>query len=372
MSETDNLFRIKVIGVGGGGSNAVNRMIDRRIDGVDFAVVNTDIQALNASMAPEKVQIGERLTRGLGAGSDPAIGKLAAEESTLKLAEMLGGYNMLFLVAGFGGGTGTGATPVIAKIARDMNIMTIAVVTKPFNFEGATRFKKAKEGVKSLRESVNTVIVIPNDRLLEFTSQETSIADAFNMIDDILGNAIESVSRLLARKGLINLDFADVRSILSEKGGTLLGYGDSEGGNKEVCAIEAALKSPLLERKGIIGARGILINFTGGKDLSLHQINSAVGLVSELVHKEANIIFGASIDEGMTGRALVTIIATGLDLAYDVELYEEKEKLEGEKEPKQTMINFTTNERGIFSKLDSSPFNGVDLDIPTFLRRKKN
>jgi cell division protein FtsZ len=369
---SDKMFRIKVMGVGGGGSNAVNRMIEKGIEGVDFASINTDIQSLTVSRAPEKVQIGERLTRGLGAGSDPAVGSRAAEESTGRIADSLAGYNLLFLVAGFGGGTGTGATPVIAKIARDMNIMTIAVVTKPFNFEGATRFNKAKNGLKTLREAVDTVIVVPNDRLLEFTTQETSIKDAFHMIDDILGNGIESISSLLLKPGLINLDFADIRSVLTEKGGTLLGYGDGEGKNKEIAAIEAALKSPLLERKGIIGARGVLINYSGGRDLSLHEINSAVGLVSELVHKEANIIFGAHIDEHLTGRAVVTIIATGLDLAYDVELYEEEKKLSVEEKPVQTVINFTTNERGQFAKMDSTLHNGIDLDIPTFLRKKRN
>lgn len=365
-------LRIKVMGVGGGGSNAVNRMVEKDLAGVSFAVLNTDAQSLRNSRVAEKIQLGERLTKGMGAGSDPDVGMRAAEESTLSIAGALGGVDLLFIVAGFGGGTGTGATPVIAKIAKDMNIMTIAVVTRPFSFEGTQRFKQAKSGLKMLRDAVDTVIVIPNDRLLEFTNQETSVKDAFHMIDDILGNAIESISALLLRPGHINLDFADIKAILSIKGGTLLGYGEGSSVKKEISAVQAALKSPLLEKKGIIGAKGILINFIGGTDLSLHEINSAVGLVSELVHKEANIIFGFSLDERYTGKAVVTIIATGLDLAYDIEYIVEGDKeasADGKRE--QLVIDFVANERGQFQKMEPSFHNGIDLDIPTFLRKKK-
>ncbi len=372
--ENMNFVKIRVMGVGGGGSNAVNRMLQTRLKGVDFLAVNTDLQALRMSAAPERLQIGEKLTKGLGAGSNPEVGAKAAQESVDQISEALKGTDILFLTAGFGGGTGTGATPVIAKIARDMEILTIAVITKPFTFEGSRRALQAYEGIKVLRESCDTIICIPNDRLLEYTTVETSLLSAFHLIDDILSQSIQSISNLLIKPGLINLDFADVRTILAEKGGTLLGFGEGTGRNKAVLAAEAALRSPLFERKGVQGAKGILLSVMGGPDLSLHEVNQAVSLIHEIAHQDAHIIFGATIDTEYHDRALVTVIATGLeieDAAPVVRVMKPPITEMKEVKHEQTVIKFSQNDRGQFSKMEGTIINGEDLDIPTFIRRRK-
>ncbi len=369
--ENMNFVKIRVIGVGGGGSNAVNRMLQTRLKGVDFLAVNTDLQALRMSSAPERLQIGEKLTKGLGAGSNPETGKKAAIESTEQIAQAIKGTDILFLTAGFGGGTGTGATPVIAKIARDMDILTIAVITKPFTFEGSKRALQAYEGTKILRENCDTIICIPNDRLLEYTTAETSLLSAFHLIDDILSQSIQSISNLLIKPGLINLDFADVRTVLAEKGGTLLGFGEGTGRNKAVLAAEAALRSPLFEKKGVQGARGILLSVMGGADLTLHEVNQAVSLIHEIAHDEAHIIFGATIDPEYHDRALVTLIATGLEIEDTAPVIKVLRPVVPEIKHEQTVIKFNHNDRGQFAKMEGTIVNGEDLDVPTFIRRRR-
>ncbi len=369
--ENMNFVKIRVMGVGGGGSNAVNRMVQTRLKGVDFIAANTDLQALRMSAAPERMQIGEKLTKGLGAGSNPEVGGKAAIESTEQIAEAIKGTDILFLTAGFGGGTGTGATPVIAKIAKDMDILTIAVITKPFTFEGSKRAMQAYEGIKALRESCDTIICIPNDRLLEYTTAETSLLSAFHLIDDILSQSIQSISNLLIKPGLINLDFADVRTILGEKGGTLLGFGEGTGRNKAVLAAEAALRSPLFEKKGVKGAKGILLSMMGGPDLSLHEVNQAVSLIHEIASPDAHIIFGATIDPEYHERALVTLIATGLEVEDTLPVVKVLKPAIPEIKHEQTVIKFNQNDRGQFSKMEGTIVNGEDLDIPTFIRRRR-
>ncbi len=369
--ENMNFVKIRVMGVGGGGSNAVNRMVQTRLKGVDFIAANTDLQALRMSAAPERMQIGEKLTKGLGAGSNPDVGKRAALESTEQIAEAIKGTDIHCLTAGFGGVTGTGATPMIAKIARDMDILTIAVITKPFTFEGSRRALQAFEGIKVLRESCDTIICIPNDRLLEYTTAETSLLSAFHLIDDILSQSIQSISNLLIKPGLINLDFADVRTILGEKGGTLLGFGEGTGRNKAVLAAEAALRSPLFERKGVQGAKGILLSVMGGPDLSLHEVNQAVSLIHEIAHQDAHIIFGATIDAEYHDRALVTLIATGLEVDNAAPVVKVMKPPSLEVKHEQTMIAFNHNDRGQFAKMEGTIVNGEDLDIPTFIRRRR-
>lgn len=369
--ENMNFVKIRVMGIGGGGSNAVNRMVQTRLKGVDFIAVNTDLQALRMSAAPERMQIGEKLTKGLGAGSNPEVGKNAAIESTEQIAEALKGTDILFLTAGFGGGTGTGATPAIAKIARDMDILTIAVITKPFTFEGSRRALQAFEGIKTLRENCDTIICIPNDRLLEYTTAETSLLSAFHLIDDILSQSIQSVSNLLIKPGLINLDFADVRTILAEKGGTLLGFGEGAGRNKATLAAEAALRSPLFEKKGVKGAKGVLLSVMGGPDLSLHEVNQAVSMIHDIADPDAHIIFGATIDSEYHDRALVTVIATGLEVDDSAPVVKVLKPAVPEVKHEQTTIKFNQNDRGQFAKMEGTIINGEDLDIPTFIRRRR-
>jgi cell division protein FtsZ len=305
--------RIKVVGVGGGGSNAVHRMVTAGLDGVEFIVANTDLQSLRLNPAHSKLQIGAKLTKGLGAGADPNVGRQAALEDTEKLIEALDGADMVFVTTGLGGGTGTGAAPVIASLASELGALTIAVVTKPFKFEGRKRAIQAERGLEELRECVDTVITIPNERLLATITRTTSLTDAFATADDVLRQAIQGISDLILVPGLINLDFADVKTIMSGMGLAIMGTGHAEGEERAMIAANAAISSPLLEDASVKGARGVIINVTGGSDLSLIEVSEASAVIQEAAHEEANIIFGAVVDPRMDGQVKITVIATGFD-----------------------------------------------------------
>ena len=305
--------KIKVIGVGGGGSNAVNRMVAVGLGGVEFIVANTDVQALDQSQASVKIQIGQKLTKGLGAGADPNIGRQAALEDTEAIIQALSGADMVFVTTGLGGGTGTGAAPVIASLASELGALTIAVVTKPFRFEGKRRAMHAEAGLEALRECVDTVITIPNERLLSIIDRHTSLTDSFSLADDVLRQAIQGISDLILVPGLINLDFSDVKTIMSGMGVAMMGTGTAEGDNRAMQAAQKAIASPLLEDGSVNGARGVIINVTGGPDLSLMEVNEASCVIQEAAHEDANIIFGAVVDPGLTGKVKITVIATGFD-----------------------------------------------------------
>jgi cell division protein FtsZ len=307
--------KIKVIGLGGGGGNAVNRMIEHGVQGVEFIAVNTDLQALNSNRARTKIQIGNQLTKGLGSGGRPEVGKQAAMEDTERLLEILEGADMVFLTTGLGGGTGTGATPIIANIAAELDILVIAIVTLPFAFEGRVRAKQAEEGLKELKSAVDTVIAIPNERLLQTVNLNTSIQDAFRLADDILRQAAQGISDLITKPGLINLDFADVKSVMKGMGMAFMGTGLASGENRALEAAEKAISSPLLIDTSIEGAHGVLINITGGKTMTLHEVSKASQLIHSLADPDANIIFGTVIDESMKDTVKVTVIATGFDQA---------------------------------------------------------
>ena len=311
--ETRTGARIKVVGVGGGGSNAVNRMVLAGLDGVEFIVANTDMQALRLNAAPHKIQIGSKLTKGLGAGADPNVGRQAALEDTEKLIEALDGADMVFVTTGLGGGTGTGAAPVLASLASELGALTIAVVTKPFKFEGRKRQAQAERGLEELRECVDTVITIPNERLLSTIGRSTSLNDAFTNADDVLRQAIQGISDLILVPGMINLDFADVKTIMAGMGFAIMGTGMAEGDNRAIMAANAAISSPLLEDASVKGARGVIINVTGGPDLSLIEVSEASAIIQEAAHDEANIIFGAVVDPRMEGKVKITVIATGFE-----------------------------------------------------------
>ena len=302
---------IRVVGVGGGGLNAVNRMMDAGIAQVDFIAVNTDMQQLNLSDAPVKIHIGEELTQGLGSGADPETGRMAAEEAYDQVRSALRGSDMVFVTAGEGGGTGTGAAPVVAKIARDLGALTVGIVTTPFRFEGTKRRQSADSGVEALRAACDTVIVIPNDRLLEVLDRTTSMVDAFKVADDVLRQGVQGICDLITMPGLINLDFADVRTIMSDAGSALMGIGYSESANRAREAAERALKSPLIDTE-IVGAKGILLSIAGGEDLTLLEVNEAAEVVRGAATDDTNIIFGATVDERLNGQVWVTVIATGL------------------------------------------------------------
>ncbi|WP_044642486.1 cell division protein FtsZ [Risungbinella massiliensis] len=369
--ELEQIAQIKVIGVGGGGSNAVNRMIDAGVQGVEFIAVNTDAQALNRSKAPIKLQIGEKLTRGLGAGAKPDVGKKAAEESREQLENVLRGADMVFVTAGMGGGTGTGAAPEIAAIARELGSLTVGVVTRPFNFEGRKRSIQADSGVAALKENVDTLIVIPNDKLLEIVEKNTPIMEAFREADNVLRQGVQGISDLIAVPGLINLDFADVKTIMTERGSALMGIGLATGENRAAEAARKAICSPLLETS-INGARGVLMNITGGNNLSLYEVNEAADIVMQASHPEVNMIFGAVINESLKDEIQVTVIATGFDGQKN------KEEMEAgllnsqtnEKKGKPLFgIDPTTNP--IKEKKSGSKILDVDnYDIPTFLRNQ--
>jgi cell division protein FtsZ len=310
--ELDNFARIRVVGVGGGGSNAVNRMIEAGVAGVDFIAINTDSQALLMSDAPTRVHIGEKSTRGLGAGGNPEQGEKAADESVEDLYEVLKDSDMVFVTAGMGGGTGTGAAPIVARVAKEHGALTIGVVTRPFMFEGTQRSKIAEQGLEQLKEHVDTLIVIPNDRLLELTDKRVSLNESFRMADDVLRQGIQGISELITVPGLINLDFADVRAIMSQGGAALMAVGVGEGEDRARIAAEQAISSRLLDVT-IDGAQGILFNITGGPGMSLYEVNQAAAIIRETAHPDANLIFGAVIDEGMQDRVRITVIATGFE-----------------------------------------------------------
>lgn len=309
--ELEECAQIKVIGVGGGGNNAVNRMVEAQLKGVEFISVNTDKQALYTSKAEYKVQIGEKLTRGLGAGANPEVGK-RAEESKDEIVKLLQGADMVFVTAGMGGGTGTGAAPVVAGLAKEMGILTVGVVTKPFAFEGKIRMKNAEGGIAELKSKVDTLITIPNDRLLQIVQKNTSMLDAFAVADDVLKQGIQSISDLIAVEGLINLDFADVTTIMKDKGLAHMGIGSASGETRAIDAARQAIQSPLLETS-IQGAKGVLLNVTGGPNLGLFEVNEASTLVMESCDPEANVIFGASIKEDLGDEIMITVIATGFE-----------------------------------------------------------
>ncbi|RNB80928.1 cell division protein FtsZ [Brevibacillus panacihumi] len=310
--DMESFAQIKVIGCGGGGSNAVNRMIEGGLKGVEFITLNTDAQALQLSSADIKLQIGEKLTRGLGAGANPEIGKKAAEESRELIENALRGADMVFVTAGMGGGTGTGAAPVVAEIAKELGALTVGVVTRPFSFEGRKRFNQGELGIAALKEKVDTLIVIPNDRLLEIVDKNTPMLEAFRAADNILRQGVQGISDLIAVPGLINLDFADVKTIMTERGSALMGIGLGSGENRAAEAARRAISSPLLETS-IDGARGVLMNITGGTNLSLYEVNEAADIVSSAADPDVNMIFGAVINENLKNELVVTVIATGFE-----------------------------------------------------------
>ncbi len=312
LAPSEGFAQIKVVGVGGGGGNAVNRMIAEGLGGVEFIAVNTDNQALTLSRAKTRVRIGDKLTRGLGAGGNPEIGRKAAEESADELYEVLRGADMIFIASGMGGGTGTGAAPIVAQIAKELGSLTIGVVTRPFTFEGAKRMQSADQGIEALKSQVDTLIVIPNDRLLQIASKNSTLQQAFSLADDVLRQGIQGISELITVPALINLDFADVRTIMSEGGAALMAVGRATGDDRAQKAAEAAISSALLDVT-IDGARGILFNITGGGDLSLFEVSAAAGVIKESAHPEANVIFGAQIDESLGDEIRVTVIATGFE-----------------------------------------------------------
>jgi cell division protein FtsZ len=344
----ENPAQIKVLGVGGGGSNAVNRMIEQGIRGVEFIAVNTDAQALMLANAPQRLRIGDKLTKGLGAGGQPEIGEKAAMESAEDVKNLIKGTDMVFVTCGMGGGTGTGAAPVVAKLAKETGALTIGVVTKPFTFEGARRKRIAEEGIKRLKESVDTLIVIPNDRLLQVVDKKATIQAAFLTADDVLRQGIQGISELITIPGLINLDFADVRAVMSEGGSALMSIGQASGDNRAQNAAEQAIHSALLD-VSIEGAQGILFNVTGGVDLALHEVNQAAELIQRTADPDANIIFGAVIDPNMKDAIRITVIATGFDAIKDQKVIQGEDSRVVEF-PKRT-------------------YDREDLDIPAFLRR---
>ena len=358
----DGTATIKVIGVGGAGNNAVNRMIEAGIRNVEFIAVNTDRQTLNESKASSKIQIGEKLTRGLGAGANPDIGSQAAEESRAEIAEVLKGADMVFVTAGMGGGTGTGAAPIVAATAKELGILTIGVVTKPFTFEGKKRLAQAERGIASLKGKVDTLVVIPNDKLLQVIDRKTSMVEAFRMADDVLRQGVQGISDLISIPGVINLDFADVRTIMINQGMAHMGIGVASGENRAEDAAKQAIQSPLLETS-IEGARGIIINITGGSDMGLHEANTAAELVQRSADPEANIIFGTVIDDSMGDEIQITVIATGFEKEEDRRASSQYENIVADAWRKRSA--------GTVSVTPNNDSNSGDLDIPTFLRKNK-
>ncbi len=362
--QMESFARIMVAGVGGGGSNAVNRMIEEGLIGIEFVAINTDAQALLLSNSPTRVRIGDKLTRGLGAGGDPEIGKKAAEESAEELYEVIKGTDMVFIAAGIGGGTGTGAAPILAQIAKEVGSLTIGVVTRPFTFEGAKRRKTAEDGIEKLKEHVDTLIVIPNDRLLQIADKRASLHEAFKLADDVLRQGIQGISELITVPGLINLDFADVRAIMAEGGAALMAVGRASGEDRARAAAEQAISSNLLDIT-IDGARGILFNVTGGSDLSLYEVNQAAAIIKETAHPEVNLIFGAVIDPNMGDELRVTVIATGFARSSGVRRLDRRPRSRTEAVTEAVMGREVAAE-----EFQPRAFDVNDLDIPAFLRRR--
>ncbi|OGV99294.1 MAG: cell division protein FtsZ [Nitrospinae bacterium RIFCSPLOWO2_02_FULL_39_110] len=384
--EFNNSAKLKVIGVGGGGGNAVSTMVSSQLEGVEFITINTDAQVLKSSRVSTKLQIGTELTKGLGAGGNPEVGKKAAIESANQIADLLEGTDMVFITAGMGGGTGTGAAPVIAKIAKEKGALTVAVVTKPFSFEGKRRTAQADTGLKELRESVDTLIVIPNDRLLSVVSKQTTLRDAFRVADDVLRQSVKGISELITVPCLVNLDFADVKAIMTGMGQALMGAGVGKGENKAIEAAQNAVSSPLLEESSIDGARGVLINIIGGPDLTIHDATEASAIIQKMAHEDANIIWGAGIDESISDEMRITVIATGFGQPYQEKKEEEQEqkqkihKLRAVAGGGKILVDMSVSSHMRHKKLNGSEpatdrmgplFSGeMDLDIPAFLRRQ--
>jgi cell division protein FtsZ len=366
-NQMESFARIKVVGVGGGGCNAVNRMMEVGMPGIEFIAVNTDGQALLLSNAPTKVRIGDKLTRGMGSGGDPETGRKAAEESAQELYEVLSGADMVFVTAGIGGGTGTGAAPIVSQIARELKALTIGVVTRPFNFEGARRNQNAEAGISKLKDHVDTLIVIPNDRLLQIVERRSSLNEAFRVADDVLRQGIQGISELITIPGLINLDFADVKTIMSEGGAALMAVGEAAGENRAQVAAEAAITSQLLDIT-IDGARGILFNVTGGPDLSLFEVNTAAAIIKETAHPDVNLIFGAVMDPDMGDKVRITVIATGFD----------RKGMPRRMLRTIPRVNETTSQvvqqGSVVNEAELQPvsYKNDDYDIPTFLRKRVN
>ncbi len=379
-TNTDQLALIKVIGVGGGGNNAVNRMIEHGVEGVEFIAVNTDAQALNLSEAEVKLQIGTKLTRGLGAGANPEVGKKAAEESREQIEEALRGADMVFVTAGMGGGTGTGAAPVIAQVAKDLGALTVGVVTRPFTFEGRKRQTQAIAGITAMKDSVDTLIVIPNDKLLEIVDKNTPMLEAFREADNVLRQGVQGISDLIAVPGLINLDFADVKTIMSNKGSALMGIGVSTGENRASEAAKKAISSPLLETS-IDGAKGVLMNITGGSNLSLFEVQEAADIVASASDEDVNMIFGSVINDNLKDEIIVTVIATGFTEEQLVTSKPTRGTGFGgtmpKREPTPVREEISRSREEIESFEDeqtqSQQTNQADdgLDIPTFLRNRR-
>ena len=367
--QVESFAHIKVVGVGGGGCNAVDRMIDEGLQGVDFVAVNTDAQALMLSKASTRVRVGEKLTRGLGSGGDPDMGRKAVEESAEELYSVLKGSDMVFITAGMGGGTGTGGAPIVAQIAKEVGSLTIGVVTRPFSFEGARRIQSAEAGIGKLKEQADTLIVIPNDRLLQIVEKRANLQTAFRMADDVLRQGVQGISELITVPGLINLDFADVRTIMSEGGAALMAVGHAKGEDAARVAAESAISSQLLDIT-IDGARGILFNVTGGPDLTLFDVNQAAAIIKETAHPDVNLIFGAVIDPNMKEEVRITVIATGFERAAMPHRAIEKPIVETREW--RDRVPATLPPESLPAK-DFQPraYNTEDLDIPTFLRNRK-
>jgi cell division protein FtsZ len=345
----DQVAKIKVVGVGGGGSNAVNTMIVANVEGVEFIVGNTDAQALRANMAPMRVQLGTRLTKGLGAGANPEVGREAANEDRARITELLQGADMVFIAAGLGGGTGTGAAPVIAEVARELGALTVAVVTKPFGFEGKQRMAKAVQGVEELKQVVDSLILIPNDRLSGLAGKKMGILDAFKPADDVLRQAVQGISDLITTHGMINVDFADVKAAMSERGMAMMGIGLSEGENRAVNAAQQAISSPLLEDIDISGAKGVLVNVTGSSSMTMDDYQEVANIIHEKVHEDANIFIGLVINEEMGDKVQVTAIATGFGCTFE----------KGRRQSDD------------LSKLPGQSAKSIDLDVPTVIRKQQ-
>ncbi|OGE76052.1 MAG: cell division protein FtsZ [Candidatus Doudnabacteria bacterium RIFCSPHIGHO2_02_FULL_48_21] len=372
----ETIARIKVIGVGGSGHNAIHRMITAGLTNVEFVAINTDAQALHHSKADKKVQIGKQVTRGLGAGMNPEVGRAAAEESKEEILEVLSGSDMVFVTCGLGGGTGTGAAPVVAELAKEEGILTVAVVTKPFAFEGAKRRELAEKGLEELKDNVDTIIVIPNDRILQIIDKKTSLLDAFRTVDDVLRQGVQGIADLVTTPGLINVDFADVKSVMSDSGSALMGIGRGSGENRAIEAAKQAIDSPLLE-VSIDGARGVLFNITGGKDLGMYEVDEAAKIITKSVDSDAKIIFGAVIDEAMSDEVRITVIATGFD-----EIARSRKAI-----PQQRMAPISAPLGfGVTQEISETPAKSTyspkavdedgedeeneELDIPAFIRKK--
>lgn len=372
----DQSAKIKVIGVGGGGGNAVNTMIDCELQGIDFIVANTDAQALRMSKAPVKIQLGGQLTKGLGAGADPSMGRDAAEENREQLCDVLSGADMVFIAAGLGGGTGTGAAPIIAEVAKEIGALTVGVVTKPFTREGKLRLTKAENGVRELKKHVDSLVIIPNDRLLGLAGKSMSILDAFKPSDDVLRQAVQGISDLITTSGLINVDFADVKAIMSERGMAMMGIGIANGENRAVEAATKAISSPLLEDIDISGAKGVLVNITGSSSMTMDEFDAASKVIHEKVHEDANIIVGLVIDESLNDHVKITAIATGFGDRFDLEKAKPELKSlaahQSDEEVNREIPAFKRIERQTREVPKQRAFfvdEEDQYDIPTFLRK---